>query len=79
MVGYKVRQDFDRQGWNCVGGGPEKACVSGSRSHLEGDEAKREAGGHPTWPPSMEGTIKLGKSQGLHRILDFFPSFNKQY
>lgn len=30
-----------------------------------------------TWCPSMEGTIKFGKSQGLHLLVNFFPSFNK--
>lgn len=29
-----------------------------------------------TVAPSMEGTIKLGKSQRCHLIVDFIPSFN---
>lgn len=38
-----------------------RRCMSRNRSTVVGDEAEGEAAGHVA--PSMEGTIKLGKSQ----------------
>lgn len=48
--------------------------VSGNRSNMAGDEA--ESSWRPLCPPSMEGKMKQGKSQGLHCVLGASPSFN---
>lgn len=55
-----------------------RRCVSRNRNAMVGDGAEGDAGGHrgpSAWGGG--GAIKLGKSQKLHLIVDFFPSFNK--
>lgn len=76
LVGSKTGRVLRTGRDGTVFGDVLRRCISRNRSAMVGEEAEGETGG-PPWSPSMEGTIKFGKSQRLHLIVNFFPSFNK--